>query len=98
MWCNQFCEDHANVSVVISTICIRYSSKHCSEFMVELVHIFICQLSIDLGDVENLVAFFDVLFDTKVAMSCVFCLREELIATARQLQKMRCNEQVVINL
>ena len=56
-------EDHTNVSVVTSTVCGRYGSKHCSKFPGELVHVFVGWLSIDLGYVEFLEAVFDVLLD-----------------------------------
>ena len=57
-------EDHTNVSVVTSTVCGRYSSKHCSEFPGKLVHVFVGRLAVDLGDVEFLEAVFNVLFDS----------------------------------
>lgn len=57
-------KDHTNMSVVTSTVCGRYSSKHCSEFPGKLVHVFVGRLAVDLGDVEFLEAVFDVLFDS----------------------------------
>ena len=60
------------MSMVISTVCGRYSSKHCSEFPDELVHVFIGRLEIDLGDIEFLEAVFDVLFDSHGG--CKACL------------------------
>ena len=51
------------MSEVTSTVCGRYSSKHCSEFLGELVHVFVGWLSIDIGYVEFLKAVFDVLLD-----------------------------------
>ena len=51
------------MSVVTSTICGRYSDKHCAEFLGELVHVFVGWLSINLGDLEFLEAVFDVLLD-----------------------------------
>ena len=93
-----FCKDHANLSMVTSAVSGRHGSKHCSKFMGELVHVFIGWLSVDLSDVEFLEAFFDVLFEPMIAMRCAFCFREELFATARQGQKISCNEQVAMNL
>ena len=51
------------MSVVASTICGRYGSKHCSEFPGDLVHVSVSWLSIDLGYVEFHEAVFDVLLD-----------------------------------
>ena len=51
------------MSVVTSTVCGRYSSKHCSKFLGELVHVFVGWLSINLGYVKFLEAVFDVLLD-----------------------------------
>jgi len=46
-------KDHANVSIVSATFGGHDSSKHWSEFTVELVHVFIGRLVIDLGDLES---------------------------------------------
>ena len=58
--------DHANVSVITTTIGSSDGSKHCSKFACELVNVFIGWLAIKFGDFKFLKAFFYVLFNSQL--------------------------------
>ena len=55
-------KDHANMSVIKSSIGGRVSSEYCS-ITCELVHFVISWLAVDLSNLKFLDAFLNVLFD-----------------------------------